>query len=186
MWRLWMIGTALAVAARAAGAEPELRPGQRLPDLRGEYLTGRQASLPDDAHGRVALLALGFTYDARFSVEAWVKRFRTDFGAAPKVTFFEIPMIGGISRLAKWFIDSGMRKGTPRDDQENVVTIYGGTGPWKERVAYGDPHAAYLILLDAEGRVAWHYGGNLAEAPYQALATQVTRLAGPGAAPRLQ
>ena len=48
--------------------------------LKGEFLTGRPAVLPDVASGRVALLALGFTYDSRFAVEAWVGRFRKDFG----------------------------------------------------------------------------------------------------------
>lgn len=59
---------------------------------------------------RVALLMLGFTYDSRFQVEAWAKRFRQDFGTKPGVTFFEIPMIGGMARMGKWFIDSGMRR----------------------------------------------------------------------------
>ena len=89
--------------------------GEPLPPLRGEFLTGRQAQLPDAASGRVALLALGFTYNSRFPVEAWIGRFRKDFGSNPQVTFYEIPMIGGMARLGKWFIDSGMRKGTPRE-----------------------------------------------------------------------
>ena len=42
------------------------------------------------------------------------KRFRQEFEKNPKVTFYEIPMIGGMARLGKWFIDSGMRRGTPQ------------------------------------------------------------------------
>ena len=79
---------------------------------------------------------LGFTYDSRFPVEAWAKRFRQDFGAEPGVTFFEIPMIGGMARMGKWFIDSGMRRGTPKADHENVITVYGGTDAWKQRVGF--------------------------------------------------
>ena len=105
-----------------------LSPGEPMPVLKGEFLTGRPAVLPDAASGRVALLALGFTYDSRFAVEAWVGRFRKDFGDKPEVTFYEVPMIGGMARLGKWFIDSGMRKGTPKKDHENVITVYGGTG----------------------------------------------------------
>jgi hypothetical protein len=108
-----------------------LSPGEPMPVLKGEFLTGRPAVLPDAASGRVALLALGFTYDSRFAVEAWVGRFRKDFGDKPEVTFYEVPMIGGMARLGKWFIDSGMRKGTPKKDQENVITVYGGTDSWK-------------------------------------------------------
>ena len=97
--------------------------GEPLPALEGEFLSGRAAALPQAASGRVALLLLGFTYESRFAVEAWAGRFRRDFGGDPRVTFYEIPMIGGIARLGKWFIDGGMRRGTPKTDQENVITV---------------------------------------------------------------
>jgi hypothetical protein len=139
-------------------------------------LTGRTADLPQAASGRVALLLLGFTYDSRFAVEAWGKRFREQFEADPRVTFYEIPMIGGMARLAKWFIDSGMRRGTPTADQENVITVYGGTDAWKQRVAFRDPNAAYPILIDQKGKVAWRYAGGFSEEPYRALSSEVSRL----------
>jgi hypothetical protein len=92
------------------------------------------------------------------------------------VTFYEIPMIGGLARMGKWFIDGGMRRGTPKEDYEHVITVYGGTDPWKQRVGFRDPHAAYLILLDPSGRVAWRYAGGLDEQAYRALASEVSRL----------
>jgi len=153
-----------------------LQPGEPLPLLKGEYLTGRQAQLPDAASGRVALLALGFTYNSRFPVEAWIGRFRKDFGGNSQVTFYEIPMIGGVARLGKWFIDSGMRKGTPRSDQENVITVYGGTDSWKQRMGYSSPDAAYLVLLDKHGVVRWRYSGTFDEGAYKDLHAQVSGL----------
>jgi hypothetical protein len=154
----------------------ELAVGDQLPPLTGEFLTGRIAVLPQAASGRVALLMLGFTYDSRFQVEPWAKRFRQDFGTKPGVTFFEIPMIGGMARMGKWFIDSGMRRGTPKADHENVITVYGGTDLWKQRVGLNDPTAAYLILIDQHGRVAWRSAGSLDEQRYAALSSEVSRL----------
>ena len=152
--------------------------GAPLPPLQGEFLTGRQAQLPDAASGRVALLALGFTYNSRFPVEAWIGRFCKDFGSNPQVTFYEIPMIGGMARLGKWFIDSGMRRGTPKADRENVITVYGGTDLWKQRVGFRDPNAAYLLLIDQTGKIAWQYSGGFDEQRYQALASEVSKLWG--------
>lgn len=123
------IALVTAMASLSSGAA-EIGVGGELPELRGEYLSGRRAILPKDASGRVALLLFGFTYQSRFAVEAWAKRFRGDFEKNPQVTFYEIPMIGGMARLGKWFIDSGMRRGTPKADHENVITVYGGTDPW--------------------------------------------------------
>jgi len=148
-------------------AEPPMP--ERLPPLKGEFLSGRPALLPDAASGRVALLALGFTYDSRFAVEAWIKRFRTDYGDNPQTTFYEIPMIGGMAQLGKWFIDSGMRRGTPKADHDHVITVYGNMSPWKERVAFKTPDAAYLILLDKDGSVRWRHSGAFTEADYQRL-----------------
>jgi len=166
----------LAVTAAAAAPVAELAVDDRLPPLRGEFLSGRRAVLPQAASERVALLMLGFTYDSRFAAEAWVKRFRQDFGTQPKMTFFEMPMIGGMARMAKWFIDSGMRRATPKADRENVITVYGGTDQWKQRVGFGDTRAAYLILLGPHSKVVWRYAGSLDEEPYMALSSEVLRL----------
>jgi hypothetical protein len=147
--------------------------GQRMPPLHGEFLTGRKAVLPDAAEGRVSLLLLGFTYESRYAVEAWAERFRHQFGADPRVGFYEIPIIGGVSKLAKWFIDGGMRRGTPKADHEHVITVYSGASEWKRRVGYRNPKAAHLILLDAKGNVAWRYNGPFDDAAYRELAAKV-------------
>ena len=174
---VWLLGLALfPLTAYAAGSVQQMAIGNPLPSLRGEFLTGRAADLPRAASGRIALLLLGFTYDSRFAVEAWAKRFREQFEADSRVTLFEIPMIGGLARLGKWFIDGGMRQGTPKADWQNVITVYGGTDPWKQRVAFRDPKAAYLILIDQKGNVAWQCAGDFGEAHFQALSSEVSRL----------
>jgi hypothetical protein len=166
----------IAIILMAASIVSVLSPGDRMPDLKGEFLTGRPAVLPDAAAGRVALLALGFTYDSRFAVEAWVGRFRKDFGDRPQATFYEVPMIGGMAQLGKWFIDGGMRRGTPQKDRENVITVYGGTDPWKQRLGFQSPNAAYLILIDQRGVVRWRLSGAFDEQAYAALSLQVNAL----------
>jgi len=173
----WLLG--LAVLPLAVGGEAkisEIAIGDTLPALRGEYLTGRPAVLPDDAKGRVTLLLLGFTYASRFAVEDWAKTFRQDFGADPRVTFYEVPLIGGAARLGKWFIDRGMRRGTPSTDHEHVITVYGNTNPWKKRTGFSDPKSAYLILIDQHGRCVWRFAGSLDDERYKALSSEVSRL----------
>lgn len=160
---IWIL-TAAALSAAEFGA------GTILPPLKGEYLTGRKALLPEAAKGKSALLAIGFTYDSRFAVEAWVKRFREDFGQKQAITFYEIPMIGGMARMGKWFIDSGMRSGTPKELHENVITVYGGVEPWKKRLGYKEAKDAYLILIDTEGKIRWLHHGPFDDAQYAKLA----------------
>ena len=68
----------LSVTAAASATDPPARlaVGSAMPALEGDLLNGREAVLPDVARGKVALLALGFSYDSRFAVEEWCGRFR--------------------------------------------------------------------------------------------------------------
>lgn len=169
--------TLLITVASLSSAASELAVGEDMPELRGEYLSGRKAILPKDASGRVALLLFGFSYQSRFAVERWASRFRRDFENNPQATFYEIPMIGGMARMGKWFIDNGMRRGTPEADHENVITVYGRTEPWKRRLGFKVEDSACLVVLDQKGNVAWRHAGPFGETSYQALAAQVRKLA---------
>src|SRR5581483_8909729 len=166
--------TLLPVAAFAAQAASEIKTGERLPELRGEFLTGRKVVLPEAAQGRVTLLLLGFTYKSRFAVEAWTQRFRAQYQSDPRVTFYEVPVIGGMAKFAKWFIDSGMRRGTPPEDHEHVVTVYRGADSWKRRVGFVDPDAAYLILLVRMGKIAWRHQGAFEDRAFEELCRKIS------------
>ena len=123
-----------------------LAPGDTMPRLKGEFLTGREAVLPDAARGKVALLGRGFSYDSRFPVEAWMTRFRELYPPGDHQTFFEVPMLGAGARLGRWFVDSGMRRGTPHNVQENVIPVCGGTGDWKTRLRVVNDKLGYLVI----------------------------------------
>ncbi len=156
---------------------PPLAVGMPLPPLAGEYLSKRKAALPGDAHGKVALLLMGFSYNSRFPVERFAKEFEKAFPVSPGITFFEVPLIGGMARMAAPFIDSGMRRGTPRDKHENVITVYGGVAPWKKQLGVRNDQDAHLVLLDRQGIVRWIYRGGYTESAFQKLSEETRKLA---------
>lgn len=149
-------------------------PGNVLPSLTGEYLNGRKANLPSDAKGKVALLLFGFSYSSRFPVEQWAARWEDKYGLDARVAFYEIPMIGGLARLGKPFIDRGMRRGTPPEKHANVITVYSRTGPWKKLLQVTDDKLAYVVLIDAQGVVRQSFSGPYSEAAFNDL-TKVVR-----------
>ena len=137
--------------------------GDPFPRLEGEFLTGRKAVLPDAASGKFALVLMGFTYQSRFSVESWAGHVQPAFAQRGNATFFEVPVLGGLARLGKWFIDSGMRSGTPKDLHENVITVWGDVDRWKTLMKFSKAAQddAHLALSDPKGRVVWlHHGGH--------------------------
>jgi hypothetical protein len=179
---------AVGMSASVAGDQSSPKPlaiGDVFPRLEAEFLTGRKAVLPDAAAGKVALVMMGFTYDSRHAVEKWAARFHEEFGANKTLTFFEVPVIGGMGRMAKWFIDSGMRRGTPEDMQENVITVYGSGDRWKTTMGFtkAKEDDAYLALLGPDGRVRWLHRGPFSDDAIVALKAAVTA-AGDAATPR--
>jgi hypothetical protein len=173
---LMIVLPGLAIAAAGMRAEPRLAVGSVLPVLEGSFLSGSKARLPEAARGKIALLAFGFTYESRHAVEAWCERFAQEFSKSSNVTFYEIPVIGGMGRLARWFIDSGMRRGTPKERHENVITVYGAADAWKQRVGYAEPTDAHLILLGPQGAIQWLHNGPMDDAKFADLAAAVRRI----------
>jgi hypothetical protein len=45
-------------------------------------------------------------------------------GSRTDVTFFEVPMMSGAATLGRWFINRGMRIGTPTALPDQVITVY--------------------------------------------------------------
>jgi hypothetical protein len=177
---------------RAGASQPSLRVGDPLPELKGQTLTGRTAVLPQSS-GKVTLVAMGFTYKSRFPVEAWAEWYRVTIGSRTDATFFEVPMISGAATLGRWFINRGMRNGTPTELHDQVITVYSGTGDWKQRLSYSSEHKddAYLIVVDRKGVVRWLYHGAFDQprgdelkAVLAALADRRPAVAGPASSDR--
>ncbi len=166
-----------AIALLMASALP-IQTGAMLPHLEGEYLTKRKAVLPDEARGKIALLAFGFSHASQGSVESWTKPFSKKYRGNPRITFFEIPMIGSMGKMAAPFIQGGMRKGTPKELWGNVITVFGGTDPWKEGLHVKADTDAYLVLLDTQGFIRYLTSGSYSESGFAELTRRVDELAG--------
>jgi hypothetical protein len=161
-----VLAVVFSAAASAQMSPPvPMKAGEIFPRLEGEFLSGRKAVLPDAAQGKLALVLMGFTYGSRFPVEAWAEHVRKVFATRDAATFFEVPVLGGMARMGKWFIDSGMRRGTPKELHENVITVWGGVDRWKALAAFspGAENDAYLILIGRDGRILWLHHGPYSE-----------------------
>ena len=148
----------------------------RFPQLRASNLENREFDLPKDFAGERNLLLIAFQREQQQELDTWLREMRRFQEADPGFQYYELPTIERLNALARWFIDSGMRRGTPKADYDHVITVYADTKAWKEGVRYTDPDAAYLILLDRESKVDWHYRGTFDETLFQALCSRVSDL----------
>ena len=176
---LTVIFATVAVSAEKSPPVP-MAVGDVFPRLEGDFLSGRKAVLPDAAKGKLALVLMGFTYESRFAVEAWAEHVRPAFAARDAATFFEVPVLGGMARMGKWFIDSGMRRGTPKELHENVITVWGGVDRWKALTGFSKraEDDAYLTLIGQDGHILWLHHGPHSQEAFDAM------MAAAGAAPK--
>jgi hypothetical protein len=164
----------LCLAAFVVSAHSE-----SLPRLKGETLSGKQIVLPDDAHGKIALLVIGFTKKGGQSTDVWGKRFKKDFGTDQRYVVYPVAVLEEVPRFIRGIVTSGMRRGVAPGEQDRFVTLFQGEAGLKHFVAYSSPDEPYLLLLDADGKVQWHGHGLFREQDYTALQDAAKRLALP-------
>ncbi len=159
------VRTRNVVAAAAAG----LLVGKTMPSVGGRTLSGRKVAIPWDASGKVAFLAMGFSYEARFDVEDWGRAFEETFGKDPDVDFYEVAMIDWPLRLLGRAIDEGMRRGSPAESHDHVLTVYASQKSLREALKAPSSSDTWVYLLDTRGQVLFQCGGAFDAERFQEL-----------------
>jgi hypothetical protein len=152
-----LVGALLvAVATGCASTPPNRDPvGEVFPSVRGESLAGEDYRLPEDFAGRKILLLVGYVMNSQFDIDRWLLGL---LQAEVDVPFIEVPTIDGL--LPGMFagqIDSGMRKGIPREDWPAVITVYGDADEIVRFTGKENPRNARVLLLDEDGKVIWFH-----------------------------
>lgn len=152
--------------------------GDTFPDLKADTLSGKTATLPNDAKGKVAVIVLGFSHGSSNACQAWGKRFDKEFKGERRATEYSVAMIGGLGRLGKPFIESGMRKGMSKDEWDHMLTFYQNTDAWKKRAGFKGSDDAYVFVTDTDGTVKYLHGGPFQEGEFSKVAAMVRDLLG--------
>ena len=151
---------------------------QTLPRMEGEALSGKPIILPDAAHGKISLLAMGFSKKGGDKATEWTKRFVQDFGKDSRYAVYPVAELEAAPRLLRGMIKGGMRRGTPPEEQDRFVLLFEGEADWKKFVSYAIADEAYLLLLDANGEVKWRGHGVWSEEGYAPLREAAKQLGG--------
>lgn len=148
-------GLGLLAAGCSSAPVPNRDPvGEPFPEVSGEALDGTKWRIPQELVGNPAILLIGFVQDSQFDIDRWLLGI---VQAETPVPFLELPTIPGLApRMFKGSIDEGMRRGIPAEDWRGVVTLWrDDAGSIVEWTGNELPKNARVVLLDAEGRVAW-------------------------------
>ena len=128
------------------------------PTVQAKNLEGNRTTIPDDAKGKVTLVAVAFLQQSQGQLDSWLNPFYEKFGKRDDFMFYEIPMIAGGYIFMKPIISSGMRGGLPQFKHKHVVTFFGDVKKYSDTLNI-DPGFGHAFLLDKEGIIRWQGKG---------------------------
>ncbi|NTW50482.1 MAG: hypothetical protein HGB19_12285, partial [Chlorobiales bacterium] len=105
--------TSLAGNASAAASPNDLI-GKRFPTLKGNALSKKEITLPDEAKGFVTVVIVAFDRDAQNQIDTWADTLLKRYDKDKTIKYFEVPMISGFYSFMSGVIDGGMRGGVPK------------------------------------------------------------------------
>lgn len=129
--------------------------GDSMVTVTGESLEGQQVAIPQDFEGQETLLLFGYKQDSQFDIDRWL--IGLDM-TQTQVAAYEIPTIQGmLPRMFSGFIDSGMRKGIPKQLWKGVVTVYADGDKVQRFTGNQNPNNARVMLLNKSGAILYFY-----------------------------
>jgi len=134
-----------------------------MPHVAGTSLAGEKVEFPNDLHGPVSFLIVGFSRKSADQATEWGKAIDgLESCHGRRLTWFQLPVIASAPGLVRPFILRSMRAGLSRELQRHFVPIMDHEGDWKLAAGYesADPQKddAYVLAADGKGKIVskWH------------------------------
>jgi uncharacterized protein YcfL len=129
--------------------------GQQFIRVSGESLSQENIVIPDDFKSANTLLLIGYKQDSQFDIDRWL--IGLDMSGVTIPTY-ELPTIAGLApRMFSPLIDSGMRKGIPKELWGGVITIYKQGDAVQQFTGNENPNNARVVLINDQGKILYFY-----------------------------
>ncbi len=134
--------------------------GVTFPEVVGIDLEGEQLSLPAGFAGRRNLVAIAFEREQQAVVDTWIRAAEPLLARDPGLRLYEVPTIYEGSALFRLWVNNGMRAGiTDQVARRRTVTVYVDRDRFIAALSIPDTRDVHLLLLDADGQIAWRTTG---------------------------
>ena len=173
---LFAVILALCCWRSGAGQPAEPMKGERIPEVHGTSLAGDSVNLPDDLHGKLGVLVIGFSKGSRVAATTWARRLGTEFHDSNEVASYELPMLAGVPGFLRGIVVRSMKSDVSERGQHTFVPVTTDEDRWKSLVHYGKPDDPYLLIVDGSGKVQGMASGEPTEEAYAALRREIASL----------
>lgn len=145
--------------------------GTPFPTIETETVEDKVVTLPQDAEGRITLVAMAYSKKAEKDLSSWLSPLFNTFiqqkvsggglfaDFAHDVDVYVVPMFTGIKAAAE---GTAKRKAAKSIDEQLIpyVLFYKGKlKPYKEALEFDKKDVPYLFLLDSNGNIVYATSG---------------------------
>ena len=142
-------------------------PIARLPRVSTKDLNGVRRALPN---GRLNVLLIAYQRWQQLEVDTWIPALDGLERSYDGVSYFELPVVGEMSRAGQRGLDFFMRRGIPdREVRSRTLTFYVDTAGFREPLGIPDEEHIAVVLVDIDGLVLWRGSGPHSEATERSL-----------------
>jgi hypothetical protein len=128
----------------------------QFPRVSGSNLDRKRLDLPGDFAGEINIVLVAFQQWQQAEVDTWIPAARELEARHGGVRYYELPVIQRYNRLARVFINEGMRAGIPDPvSRARTVTLYLDKPAFRQALEMPDEEHIYVLVVDRLGKVLW-------------------------------
>jgi hypothetical protein len=147
------------------------------PTINAKNLENEPVEIPENLHGIYNLLIVAFKRWHQQLVDTWVPHLTRLKASCEDFDFYELPTLGRIYSLSRFFIDGGMRMGIPsKPTRKHTVTLYLNKQRFKKQLQIPDETTIHLFLVLRDGSIPWHVTGEYSKTNFDDLLDVLTNM----------
>jgi len=144
-----------------------------MPMTQAQSLSGHTLTLPEAVAGHPAVIVIGFTQSSQRAMERWDKEIGAQVTAKPGVPLYNIAVIQDAPRFVRGMIKGSMKALVPAAGQDRFLTVVQGQDELKKAVDFSVGGDAYVVVLDASGKIVFHTHGDPSESAKKQVIEQI-------------
>jgi hypothetical protein len=123
--------------------------------------------------GHPAVIVIGFSRGSQKAMERWDKEIGAQVTARPGVPLYNIAVIQDAPKFIRGIITRSMKVLVPSAGQDRFLTVVQGQDELKKVVEFSASEEAYVVVLDASGRIVFRTHGNPSELAKKQVIDQI-------------
>jgi hypothetical protein len=159
----WIIALLLALSALGEGGSLPLQPGDALPSLIGQTLSGRVLDLPAATRGKAAVAIFSFSRAGGRDARNWAQHFSNDY---THLAIYNVIFLESVPRPLHGIVASRIRDKMPLGMQDQTLLLYQHQIPWEQRLHIQDENYACVVVIERTGFIRSISSGPFTESVY--------------------